>query len=172
MNINSENWLSLLAEDILERKSLYPDSDVIPFINSTNWLILLKDDILKRGSLYPSFEAEYLDSQNWLLKLRDVIIKNASLYPNTGPILVSSIKIIAEKTELVIGETMQLQAQISPSNAENKNTTWGASSGAGKVTITTAGLAKGLSVGTTTIQCKALDASKVYSEIALTCIEG
>lgn len=84
MTVTSENWIILLREDILDRGSLYPDSDPIPGINANNWLGILRDDIIARGTLYPDGEGDVgnIEPNNWLVKLRDDILDRGSLYPN------------------------------------------------------------------------------------------
>lgn len=84
MVVNSENWIMLLREEIIDRGSLYPDSDIIPGINANNWLLFLRDDILARGTLYPDGEGDVggIEPNNWLVKLRDDILERGSLYPN------------------------------------------------------------------------------------------
>lgn len=86
MPLNAENWLLELAEDVLARKSLYPEGNTIEGLCGSNWLTLLRDDILGRGSLYPGMETDStLTITNFLVKLRDNILERGSLYPEIAP---------------------------------------------------------------------------------------
>lgn len=85
MRFTDNNWIIPLRSSILERGSLYPNSEQNLDLNLTNWLKLLRDDILERGSLYPSFPTDKtLTKSNFLVKLRNSIVERGSLYPGNA----------------------------------------------------------------------------------------
>lgn len=84
-----------------------------------------------------------------------------------NPVLVTSIAINAEKTELVEGDKETLTATVTPSAADNKNVTW-SSSDTDIATVDTNGLVTAKSAGNVTITATAADGSTVSNSIELT----
>ena len=80
---------------------------------------------------------------------------------------VESIQITADKTNLEIGETMQLQANVLPENATGKTLAW-ESSDKTIATVSKKGFVTAKGEGTVTITAKAKDGSDVSDTITLT----
>lgn len=59
------------------------------------------------------------------------------------------------------GKTIQMTAEISPSDATNKNVTWSVADGTGKATIDSNGVLTGVSGGKVTVKAASKDGSKV-----------
>jgi uncharacterized protein YjdB len=64
--------------------------------------------------------------------------------------------------------TLQLSAQVMPSNATNKSVTWSIINGTGQATVSGTGLVTAVSGGTVTARATATDGSGVYGSLALT----
>ena len=82
-------------------------------------------------------------------------------------ILVTNISINATSATMSVGETKQLTATISPSNATNKSVTW-SSSNSSVATVSSSGLVTAKSTGNATITCKANDGSGKYATCSIT----
>ncbi|MGB8491115.1 MAG: Ig-like domain-containing protein [Bacteroidales bacterium] len=86
-------------------------------------------------------------------------------------ILVSGITVTgAGGTSLItiIGGTLQLTANVLPSNATNKTVTWSILSGADKASINASGLVTALGNGTTVARAMVNDGSGVYGTLTIT----
>ena len=79
---------------------------------------------------------------------------------NAATVYVTSISLNAYSATLFVGESKQLSATVSPSNATNKSLTW-SSSNINVATVSSSGLVKAKSTGSVTIICKANDGSGV-----------
>ena len=90
----------------------------------------------------------------------DITVKNATN-------LVTNISLNATSATMSVGETKQLTATISPSNATNKSVTW-SSSNSSVATVSSSGLVTAKSTGNTTITCKANDGSGKYATCDIT----
>ena len=75
-------------------------------------------------------------------------------------IKVTSITVTGSKLEINVGESLQLSATVSPSNATNKSVTW-SSSNASVATVSSSGLLKAVKAGSVTITATAQDGSGV-----------
>lgn len=64
--------------------------------------------------------------------------------------------------------TLQLNADILPSDATNMSVTWSISSGADKATISSSGLVTALKNGTITVRATAIDGSGIYGSYVIT----
>ena len=78
----------------------------------------------------------------------------------TTPVAVESMTLNHTSYELEVGDTLQLEATITPSNATNKNVTWSVVSGQEHATITDGGLVVGISVGDAMILAVTQDGGK------------
>jgi hypothetical protein len=87
--------------------------------------------------------------------------KTADCIVTVTPILVSSITISAadNATSLVVGNTLQLSAAVSPANATNKAVTWSIISGNNYAEVSITGLVTAKAGGTVTVQAAANDES-------------
>jgi uncharacterized protein YjdB len=84
---------------------------------------------------------------------------------------VSSISISGAGGSTVISVnkgTLQLSAQVMPSNATIKSVTWSIINGTGQATVSGTGLVTAVSGGTVTARATAADGSGVYGSLALT----
>lgn len=84
---------------------------------------------------------------------------------------VSSISVSGAGGSTVISVnkgTLQLSAQVLPSNATNKSVTWSVINGTGQATVSGTGLVTAVSSGTVTARAAANDGSGVYGSLALT----
>jgi hypothetical protein len=66
------------------------------------------------------------------------------------------------------GGTLQLNAEVLPSNAANKTVTWSVANGTGQATISSSGMVTALSDGTVTAKATAVDGSGVYGTLTIT----
>ena len=82
-------------------------------------------------------------------------------------VCVSSISLDANSLSLKKGETKQINATISPSNATNKSVSW-SSSNTSVATVSSSGLITAKSSGSATITCKANDKCGVYATCYVT----
>ena len=83
------------------------------------------------------------------------------------PILVENIELNASSASLKVGETKQLTATITPSNATNKTVTW-TSSNPSIATVDSYGKVTAKAKGSATITCKANDSSGKQANCAVT----
>ena len=96
------------------------------------------------------------DDQGWYYyTLKSITVKSAT-------IPVTKITLNASSATLNVGDTKQLTATITPSNATNKTVTW-SSSNASVATVSSSGLVTAKAEGSATIACKANDGSEVQS---------
>ena len=84
-----------------------------------------------------------------------ITVKNSTVY-------VTSVNLSTLSATLAVGDTKQLTATISPSNATNKSVTW-STSNSSVATVSSSGLVTAKSSGKTTITCKANDGSGKYA---------
>jgi uncharacterized protein YjdB len=73
---------------------------------------------------------------------------------------VSGVSISTSESSINVGNTLQLEATVSPSNATNKNVTWSSSNPEIATVDETTGLVTGVAIGTTTIIATSVDGSK------------
>lgn len=83
------------------------------------------------------------------------------------PIKVTSVSLNATSASLVVGDTKQLTATISPSNATDKSVTW-SSSNSSVASVSSSGLVTAKARGTATITCKANDGSGRQATCSIT----
>ncbi len=82
---------------------------------------------------------------------------------------VTKITLNASSASLSIGDTKQLTASITPSNATNKSVTW-SSSNESVATVNSTGLVTAKAAGCATITCKADDGSGIFDTCLVTTI--
>lgn len=73
---------------------------------------------------------------------------------------VSGVSISTSESSINVGNTLQLEATVEPSNATNQNVTWSSSNPEIATVDETTGLVTGVSIGTTTIIATSVDGSK------------
>lgn len=88
-------------------------------------------------------------------------------YVKVVPDLVSSISVTADQTSFAVASTMQLHAQLLPSNVTNKGVTW-TSSDETTATVDSNGLVTGLKSGTVTITAASAQVPAITDTIDLT----
>ncbi len=83
---------------------------------------------------------------------------------------VSAISVTAAggATTVVNGETLQMNAAVTPENATNKAVIWSVENGTGSATIDASGLLTGTGVGTVTVKAVAQDGSGVAGSLEVT----
>ena len=86
---------------------------------------------------------------------------------NAATVYVTSISLNTTSASLNVGETKQLSATVSPSNATNKDVTWN-SSNTNVATVSSSGLVTAKSAGSATITCKAVDGSEKQATCSVT----
>jgi hypothetical protein len=94
-------------------------------------------------------------------------------YKKTIPpsnILVNKISLNQTSTTLNVGETLQLTATVSPTNATDKSVSW-TSSNTNVATVSNTGLVTAVAAGSATITCKAHDGSGVTATCSVTVIK-
>ena len=89
-----------------------------------------------------------------------ITVKNSVVY-------VTSISLSASSATLEVGDTKQLTATVSPSNATNKSVTWSTSKSS-VATVSSSGLVTAKGEGSATITCKADDGSGKYATCSIT----
>ena len=72
------------------------------------------------------------------------------------PVPVQSIKLNMEKAEIKVGDTLQLQATLSPSNATNKAVTWSVNDSR-ILSVDESGKVEALKIGTAVVKATAKD---------------
>ena len=77
-----------------------------------------------------------------------------------GYIPVSGVSILTSESSINVGNTLQLEATVSPSNATNQNVTWSSSNPAVATIGETTGLVTGVAVGSATITATSVDGGK------------
>ncbi len=88
---------------------------------------------------------------------------------STDNVMVSSIELTADKTNIEVGEYLDITANILPSDATEKGLTWTSSDAS--VASVADGLVMGLKVGSAEITAKAKDGSNVTGKISLNVID-
>ena len=87
--------------------------------------------------------------------------------PGPKPVLVEQISVSAEKSEIYIGDSLQLSVAVLPENAENKAVIWSLVSGSECATISETGLLTAMTPGQVLVRADAKDGSGVYGEFML-----
>ena len=70
---------------------------------------------------------------------------------------VTGVSITSTFTELVVGQSMTMTAEVTPANATNKNVTWSITSGSEYASINYAGTVTGIAAGDITVQVETED---------------
>ncbi|MEL6562620.1 MAG: Ig-like domain-containing protein, partial [Bacteroidota bacterium] len=87
----------------------------------------------------------------------------------TEAVLVTEITISsAEGNTISVGQSSQMSAVVSPSDASDQSFTWSVTNGTGEATIDDGGLLTTVSVGTVTVEATASDASGVVGTLQIT----
>ena len=109
---------------------------------------------LRSGTLYvpKGCVSKYQSAKGWKE------FKSIKEIGSADNVLVSSITLYETSITLNEGETKQLTATISPSNATNKDVTWN-SSNTSVATVSSSGLVTAKASGSATLTCKAADSS-------------
>jgi uncharacterized protein YjdB len=87
------------------------------------------------------------------------------------PVAVSGIVVTGAGNATTIttfGGTLQMNANVSPSDAVNKNVTWSVTNGTGQASISASGLLTAVKNGTVTVKATAQDGSAVFGELVVT----
>ncbi len=93
--------------------------------------------------------------------------KTTSFNVTVSPIFVSDITLNSASASVTLGDTKQLSAMVTPSNATNKTVTW-TSSNTSVATVSSTGLVTAKAVGKATVTCKAADGHGAYAPCAVT----
>ena len=93
--------------------------------------------------------------------------KNIKVIGESDDVKVTDISIIPSSSALNVGETLQLAATITPSNATDKSVTW-STNNSSVASVNASGLVTANSAGTATITCKANDGSGVSASCSIT----
>ena len=95
---------------------------------------------------------------------------------NSFPVTVTVVEVnevnIPSSLTLTVGETEQLTAEISPSNAENKAVIWSVISGSDAADVSSAGLVTALSPGTAVIRATSAAYSTAFDECVVTVVDA
>ena len=122
----------------------------------------IRANYVGKGTL--SYWGSVARSNSWTTEIYDlywdVEVKAAS-------ILVTDITLNSNSVSLQVGETKQLSASISPSNATDKSVKW-YSSNTSIADVSSSGIVTAKSAGSATITCKANDGSGVQATCAVT----
>ncbi len=86
-------------------------------------------------------------------------VDDIALYEGAADVPVSGVSVSFSSVALLQGETSQLSAAVSPSNATNKNISW-TSSNSAVATVSSNGLVSALSAGSATVTVTTQDGSK------------
>ncbi|WP_340022908.1 family 16 glycosylhydrolase [Paenibacillus sp. FSL K6-1096] len=81
---------------------------------------------------------------------------------NPGSVPVSGVAVTPSASEVQVGQSVQLTANVSPSNASNKQVTWSVANSS-TASVSQSGLVTGLATGTTTVTATTADGSKTSS---------
>lgn len=100
----------------------------------------------------PGYKAYQYYNQYGVWDVTGIIIKEG--------IPVSGVSISTSESSINVGNTLQLEATVSPSNATNQNVTWSSSNPEIATVDETTGLVTGVSIGTTTIIATSVSGSK------------
>jgi hypothetical protein len=94
-----------------------------------------------------------------------------SCSPDTPSVIqVEQISVSSDVAYVVEGETLQLHAVVTPSNATDDSLTWSVDNGTGRATIEQSGLLTPIEVGNVTVRVSANDDSNVIGEKAISII--
>lgn len=117
---------------------------------------------LKKATLYvpQNSQQKYQQATGWKDFNKIIANLDARTY-------VAKIVLNVSESSLQIGETKQLSATITPSNATDKSVTW-SSSKTSVATVSSSGLVTAVAEGTATITCKANDGSGVSETCQVT----
>lgn len=85
-------------------------------------------------------------------------------------VLVSAITVTGagNATTVVVDETLQMSASVTPANAANSSVTWSVTPGTGTATINASGLLTGTGAGTVNVKATAADGSGVQGTLEIT----
>ncbi|MGE7825548.1 family 16 glycosylhydrolase [Paenibacillus sp. NPDC093718] len=81
---------------------------------------------------------------------------------NPGNVSVTGVTVNPATAQVEVGQSVQLNASVAPSNATNKQVTWSVAS-SGIASVSASGLVTGLAPGTTTITATTADGNKTAS---------
>lgn len=110
-------------------------------------------------------DADYNDHALWADA--KFTFKSETPDPEPEKVMVESISVTADKTELAVDDTAQATAAVLPENADNKEVTW-TSSNASAATVNESGLITAVGVGTAKITATAKDGSEVSGSVTIT----
>ncbi len=86
-------------------------------------------------------------------------------------VYVDDIILSADADEVEVGETLQINAEVSPADADDPSVTWSVDDGTGFAIIDQTGLLTGIEAGTVIVKATADDGSEVYGTLDITVVE-
>lgn len=92
--------------------------------------------------------------------------KELKLTVTVTPVTVDTVNILESDMDLLVGNSVQLTAEVLPANATNKNLVW-ESNNINVATVNSNGRVSAVSSGTATITAKAVSNSEVYGTVTI-----
>ena len=151
---NRANWIKIVTKSNPTEDDMIPYYLVVP--NGVSINNALGTDLTINGQLIPidcciaGYKA--FVSRDRFISVKGIVFK--------GYIPVSGVSISTSESSINVGNTLQLEATVSPSNATNKNVTWSSSNPEIATVDETTGLVTGVSIGTSTIIATSVSGGK------------
>lgn len=131
----------------------------------------------KNGDVY-SFTKSYSSTGNRTCKIRITDTNNQksesnsfTIYVTSSNVLVESVSVNPSSGVINVGETLQLTATVSPSNATNQNIRWDSLNG-DILSVNSNGLVTGISEGSGWIRAMSQDGSSKFKDVRMTINPG
>ena len=180
-NSDTAQFITKYTEYIEDLHNKFPNSEIIciiPFgqyyaehirtaVSNINYITLCETDgWTTLSGIHPNADESVILSAKLVEWFKNNITSNNG---ESQPIAVQSVTIEPSILSLKVGESTQLTANITPSNASNKSVLWESSTS--KVSVDTQGLVTANSVGESIITCTTLDGNHQNS-CTITVIEN
>ena len=180
-NSDTAQFITKYTEYIEDLHNKFPNSEIIciiPFgqyyaehirtaVSNINYITLCETDgWTTLSGIHPNADESVILSAKLVEWFKNNITSNNG---ESQPIAVQSVTIEPSTLSLKVGESTQLTANITPSNASNKSVIWKSSTS--KVSVDTQGLVTANSVGESIITCTTLDGNHQNS-CTITVIEN
>jgi len=136
-----------------------------PLTNPVSWFLGNNNDTTSFDAIKLAFPVNVTNAApSYMPAAGSILLTKGSYWGKP----VASIEIAApSKDTILIGDSIQLTATVSPNDAANKDIKWSIVAGADKGSISETGVLKGIAAGNVTIKAESMDDSSISATVSI-----